>query len=152
MDRQPMRQQQQPPLPDDGSPAFYIFCRNPSGSNVWYPVTALQGDATSRATSDAIKDGKFGSDFMEARMETSIAKAVFAKERELTDTAVRANPALKKYKKDLQWGYKMLTKELMADIQSGKVQSPATKVLAKDMMEETTLDAIGKSLGNLFSV
>jgi len=97
-------------LPEDGTPVFTLFVRNPDGAKLWYPVGALQGDGRSKSLVMGAQT-KWGRKFYQGALDKGVAKAVFgsdnASRNRMMETAVRQFPQLKRNVKNLEFGYQV---------------------------------------------
>lgn len=102
---QPQRQNQMS-MPEDGTPVFAIFVRT-SRTKIWYPLGAVQGDDRSKSLVNALKGGFLKSMYANT-LDKGIAQTVYGKDSgRYVQNALRMYPQLKKYKKDLEFGYKV---------------------------------------------
>lgn len=110
-------------LPEDGTPVFAIFVRTPR-AKLWYPMGAVQGDDRSKSLVNALKGG-FARGMYANALDKGIAQTVYGKDGgKFTQNALRMYPQLKKYSKDLEFGYRVMA--------VGLDEQP-TKIVTKDM-------------------
>lgn len=110
-------------LPEDGTPVFAIFVRT-NRAKLWYPLGAVQGDDRSKGIVNALK-GNFARGMYENALDKGIAQTVYGKDNNrYVSNAVRMYPQLKKYSKQLEFGYKVAAVGL---------DDQPTKVISKEM-------------------
>ena len=97
--------------PADGTPLFYLYCRTAPGKP-WYPVSAMKGDGQSKGLVDAWLGSPFAKSVFKDRLDQGMARSIFDSERRLADMAVTQYAQLKDSKPRLQWGFKILSKDL----------------------------------------
>lgn len=133
-------QQQNPPLPEDGTPVFALFVRTPR-TKIWYPLGGVKGDDRSKNLVNALKGG-IARGMYENALDRGMAQTLYGKDNNrFLQTAIRLYPQLKRYTSQLEFGYKILAKDL--DEQPTK---PVTKEMA-----QTIFATIRKRFGDLFS-
>lgn len=127
-------------LPEDGTPVFAIFVRT-TRAKLWYPMGAVQGDNRSKNLVNALKGG-FAKGMYANALDKGIAQTVYGKGGEkFVQNAVRMYPQLKKYTKQLEFGYRVMAIDL--DEQPTK---PVTKEMALPFAEWAK-----KQLDNVFN-
>lgn len=93
-------------LPEDGTPVFAIFVRT-NRAKIWYPLGTVKGDDKSKQLVSALKNA-VGRALYENALDKGIAQTVYGKDRQrFLSSAIRMYPQLKRYQKDLQFGYKV---------------------------------------------
>ena len=101
------KRQDQLKLPQDGTPIFAIFVRT-TRAKIWYPLGAVQGDARSKTLVDALK-GRFARALYENALDRGIAQTVYGKDStRFLQNAVKMYPQLKRYQKELEFGYRVM--------------------------------------------
>lgn len=111
-------------LPEDGTPVFAIFVRTPR-AKLWYPLGAVKGDDRSKGLVNALK-GSFGRAMYSNALDKGIAQTVYGKEsNRFLQNALRMYPQLKKYQRDLEFGYKVTARDL---------DEQPTKVVTREMI------------------
>lgn len=89
---------------------------------MWYPLGAVKGDERSKSLVDALKSGFLRSMYANT-LDKGIAQTVYGKDRQrFLQNATRMYPQLKKYVKELEFGYKVAAVGL--DEQPTKVLTP----------------------------
>lgn len=110
-------------LPEDGTPVFAIFVRT-SRAKLWYPLGAVQGDDRSKSLVNALKGG-FARGMYANALDKGIAQTLYGKDgSKFVQNAIRMYPQLKKYSKDLEFGYRVAAVGL---------EDQPTKPVSKDM-------------------
>lgn len=107
--QRPMQPKQQPgmTLPEDGTPVFAIFVRT-QRAKIWYPLGAVQGDNRSKDLVNALKNGGFAQGMYENALDKGIAQTLYGRDKDrFNQNAVRMYPQLKKYVRELQFGYRV---------------------------------------------
>lgn len=111
------------PLPEDGTPVFALFVRT-TRAKLWYPMGAVQGDDRSKSLVNAMKGG-FMKSMYENALDKGIAQTVYGKDSQrFLANAIRMYPQLKKYQKNLEFGYKVVAVDL---------EEQPTKIVTKEM-------------------
>lgn len=132
-------QQQNVPLPEDGTPVFALFVRT-QRTKIWYPLGAVKGDDRSKNMVNALKGG-FAKGLYQQALDRGMAQTLYGKEgTKYVQGAVRMYPQLKKYTNDLQFGYKVAA--------VGLDEQP-TKLVTKEMAG-TMFSNISRGVGNFF--
>lgn len=117
------QQQNQLKLPEDGTPVFAIFVRTPR-AKIWYPLGAVQGDGRSKSLVDALKGG-LGKNLYQNALDRGIAQTVYGTESvRFLQNAIKRYPQLKKYQRELEFGYRVMAQGL---------EDQKTKAVSKDM-------------------
>lgn len=117
------QQQQQPKLPEDGTPIFALFVRTPR-QKIWYPLGAVQGDDRSKNLVNSLKGG-FSRGMYEQALDRGMAQTLYGKDNDrFLQGAFRLYPQLKKFSKDLEFGYRVAAVGL---------EEQQTRVVSKDM-------------------
>lgn len=123
--REPARPQgqEQLKLPEDGTPVFAIFVRT-TRAKVWYPLGAVRGDEKSKTLVGALKNS-FGRALYSNALDKGIAQTVYGKDSErYVQNAIRMYPQLKRYRKELEFGYRVMAVGL---------EEQKTKAVSRDM-------------------
>lgn len=117
------QQQQQMQLPEDGTPVFGIFVRT-TRAKIWYPLGGVTGDGKAKGLVNAMKGGFAKSMYVNA-LDKGMAATVYGKDNgRYVQNALRMYPQLKKYTKDLEFGYKVTAVDL---------EEQPTKLLTREM-------------------
>ena len=146
MSQQIAQQQQKPELPSDGTPLFYLYCRNPKSKVMWYPVSMMRGDGQSKGLVGAWVNAPFGKNVFKDRLDEGMARSIFESERRLTDMARQQYPSLKKLR-SLEWGYKVIDRDIMAKVESKEMDEPTTQVVTRSMFEDSMIEKAKKAIG-----
>ena len=127
-------------LPEDGTPVFAIFVRT-NRARIWYPLGSVKGDDRSKMLVRALKNA-FGRALYQNALDRGIAQTIYGQgRRRFTDSAIRAYPQLKRYKKELEFGYKVAAIDLEA--QKIKAVTPDQAV--------GVFDAMKRNITNMFN-
>lgn len=98
-------------LPEDGTPVFDIFVRT-SRAKLWYPVCAIAGDERSKRLVNALKSS-WGRAIYKNAIDKAMAKSLYESNKgKILKAVIQSYPHLKKYQASLQYGYKVLAKDL----------------------------------------
>lgn len=117
------QQQQQMKLPEDGTPVFALFVRTPR-QKIWYPLGAVKGDDRSKNLVNALKGG-FASGMYQKALDRGMAQTLYGKDNNrYLDGAFRLYPQLKKFAKELEFGYRIAALNL---------EDQKTRVVSKDL-------------------
>ena len=136
----------QPEMPEDGTPVFYLYCRNPKSKVMWYPVSMMRGDGQSKGLVGAWVNSPFAKGVFKDRLDEGMARSIYESERRLTEMARQQYPSLKKLR-ELEWGYKVMDKEIMAKVAAKEMDEPKTQVVNKAMFEESFLEKAKRAVG-----
>ena len=137
--------------PADGSTVFYLYCRSSPGKP-WYPVSAMKGDGQSKGLINAWLGSPFAKQVFKDRLDEGMAKSIFDSERRLAEMAVAQYTQLKDYKSRLQWGFKILDKDVMAKEAAGEIEEVKIVPVSKSMISEGgVLQQAQNAASNLFS-
>uniref|UniRef100_A0A6U7JCK4 Uncharacterized protein n=1 Tax=Haptolina brevifila TaxID=156173 RepID=A0A6U7JCK4_9EUKA len=139
-------QSRAPEAPSDGTPIFYLYCRTSPGKP-WYPVSAMKGDGQSRGLVNAWLNSPFAKGVFKDRLDEGMARSIFDSERRLADMACEQYRQLKDNKARLQWGFKVLSKDVMAKEAAGEIEKVKIVPVNKDMLKGGILDQAKKALG-----
>lgn len=102
--QQPRPEQAQ--LPEDGTPVFAIFVRT-DRAKIWYPMGSVKGDSKSKQLVGALKNA-VGRALYQNALDKGIAQTVYGKDRQrFLNSALRMYPQLKRYQKELVFGYRV---------------------------------------------
>ena len=141
----PQPGQMPPEIPsDDGTPLFYLFCRTANVPTLWYPVSSMKGDGQSKGLINAWLNSPFGKMAFKNRLDSGMARSIFDSERQLADAAVRTHPALKKMQNSLEWGYKVVDREIMAKEQAGEIEKQKVIHVTRSMIDDGFINQAGK--------
>jgi len=132
-------QAQQAAPPTDGSTVFYLYCRSEPGKP-WYPVSAMKGDGQSKGLVNAWLGSPVAKQVFKNRLDEGMAASIFDSERRLAEMAVTQYTQLKSYKARLQWGFKILDKDVMAKEQAGEIEEQKIVPVYRDMVKAGVLD------------
>lgn len=117
------QQQQQPKVPEDGTPLFALFVRT-NRQKIWYPLGAVTGDDRSKNLVNSLKSG-FSRGMAASAMDKGMAQTLYGKQNErFMQGAFRLYPQLKKFQRDLEFGYRVSAVDL---------EEQKTRVVTKDM-------------------
>ena len=128
----------------DGTPLFYLFCRTANVPTLWYPVSSMKGDGQSKGLINAWLNSPFGKMAFKNRLDSGMARSIFDSERQLADAAVRTHPALKKMQNSLEWGYKVVDREIMAKEQAGEIEKQKVIHVTRSMIDDGFINQAGK--------
>ena len=123
---------------------FYLFCRTPNVPTLWYPVSSMKGDGQSKGLINAWLNSPFGKMAFKNRLDSGMARSIFDSERQLADAAVRTHPALKKMQNSLEWGYKVVDREIMAKEQAGEIEKQKVIHVTRSMIDDGFINQAGK--------
>lgn len=133
-------QQQNPPLPEDGTPVFALFVRTPR-TKIWYPLGGVKGDDRSKNLVNALKGG-IARGMYEQALDRGMAQTLYGKDNSrFLQTALRMYPQLKRYAAELEFGYKILAKGL---------DEQPTKPVSKEMAQ-SIFASIRKRISGFFN-
>ena len=138
MQQQGMQQQAQS-APTDGIPVFYLYCRTGQGKP-WYPVSAMKGDGQSKGLINAWLNSPVAKGVFKDRLDEGMARSIFDSERRLAEMATEQYRQLNEYKARLQWGFKILDKDLVAKEARGEIEKQKIIPVNKGMLKEGILD------------
>lgn len=141
----PKQQARSPEPPPDGETNFYLYCRDESRV-MWYPISMMKGDGQSNALVNAWLNTPFAKGVFKDRLDEGMARSIFESEKRLLSMAKQQYPPLKKEKKPLEWGYKVVSKELMAKEASGEIEKQKIICVSRDMVKDSFLDQAKKAL------
>ena len=152
-----MPQQQmvrEPEYSPDGTPVFYLYCRNPKSRVMWYPISSMRGDGQSKALIAAWLNAPIGKGVMRSRLDEGMARSIFESERRLSSMARKQYPSLKNIR-ELEWGYKVLDRDVAAKEAAGELEAEALtesgklKIfkVEKEMVKDSILDQAKKMFG-----
>jgi hypothetical protein len=125
-------QQRPPGPPADGSSIFYLYCRSAPGKP-WYPVSAMKGDGQSKGLINAWLSSPIAKGVFKERLDQGMARSIYDSERRLAEMAVQQQPLLKKDKARLEWGFKILDKDVAAKEAAGEIEEQTIVVVNKEM-------------------
>ena len=128
-------QQQAPDAPADGTPIFYLYCRTGPGKP-WYPVSAMKGDGQSKGLVNAWLGAPVAKDVFKNRLVEGMARSIYDSERRLADMATEQYRQLKDSKARLQWGFKILSKDLQIKEAAGEIEKQKIVPVNKAMLTE----------------
>ena len=86
----------------------------------------------------------FGKMAFKNRLDSGMARSIFDSERQLADAAVRTHPALKKMQNSLEWGYKVVDREIMAKEQAGEIEKQKVIHVTRSMIDDGFINQAGK--------
>jgi len=129
------QQMQDPEAPPDGQSLFYLYCRTKSRV-MWYPVSVMRGDGQSKGLISAWLGSPFAKGVFKNRLDEGMARSIFDSERRLTDMARKQYPSLKKMT-SLEWGFKIVDKDVMAKEAAGEIEPQKIIYVTKDMVKDT---------------
>jgi len=139
-------QQRSPDAPADGTPIFYLYCRTAPGKP-WYPVSAMKGDGQSKGLVNAWLNSPFAKGVFKDRLDEGMARSIFDSERRLADMACEQYAQLRDNKSRLQWGFKVLSKDVMAKEAAGDIDKQKIVPVNKGMLSDGIIDQAKKALG-----
>jgi len=131
-------QQGAPPVPPDGTPIFYLYCRTGPGKPS-YPVSAMKGDGQSKAIVNAWLGSPFAKGVFKDRLDEQMARSIFDSERRLAGMACEQYKQLKDSKARLQWGFKILQSDLVKKEASGEMEKQGIVWVNRGMIKEGIL-------------
>ena len=138
-----------PDPPSDGSTLFYLYCRTGAGKP-WYPVSAMKGDGQSKGLITAWLNAPLGKAVFKDRLDEGMAKSIFESERRLASLATDQYAQLKDYKARLQWGFKILDKDVTLKEEKGELEKQKIVLVSKGMITEGVLDQAKGAFDGLF--
>ena len=94
-----------------------------------------QGDGQSKTLVNAWLGSPVAKGVFKDRLDESMAGSIFDSERRLAQMAVDQYTQLKSYKARLQWGFKILDKDVMAKEQAGEIEEQKIVPVSKSMGE-----------------
>ena len=145
MQQMPQPGQMPPEIPsEDGMPLFYLFCRTANVPTLWYPVSSMKGDGQSKGLINAWLGSPLAKQVFKDRLDSGMARSIFDSERQLADAAVRTHPALKKMQNSLEWGYKVVDREIMAKEQAGEIEKQKVIHVTRSMIDDGFINQAGK--------
>jgi hypothetical protein len=107
----------------------------------------MRGDGQSKGLINAWLNSPFGKGVFKDRLDEGMARSIFDSERRLAEMAVDQYTQLKDYKARLQWGFKILDRDLMAKEESGEIEKQKIVVVNKSMLKGGLLDRAKEMLG-----
>ena len=78
-----------------------------------------------------------------------MAQSIFDSERRLAQMAVEQYTQLKDYKARLQWGFKIMDKDVYAKEAAGEIEEQKIVAVSKSMIKDGLLDRAKKAAGGL---
>ena len=99
-----------------------------------------QGDGQSKTLVNAWLGSPVAKGVFKDRLDESMAGSIFDSERRLAQMAVDQYTQLKSYKARLQWGFKILDKDVMAKEQAGEIEEQKIVPVSKGMLKDGLLD------------
>jgi hypothetical protein len=142
---QPQSQAPQPPR--DGTPVFYLYCRSGPGKP-WYPVSVMKGDGQSKGLVNAWLNSPVAKGVFKDRLDEGMAKSIFESERRLASMAIEQFKQLKNYQSRLQWGFKIISTELMAKEAAGEVEEQKIVPVSRNMIKDGILEQAQAAAAN----
>ena len=91
---------------------FYLYCRSGSGKP-WYPVSAMKGDGQSKGLINAWLNSPLAKGVFKTRLDEGMARSIFESEKRLASLACEQYSHMRGLKQRLEWGYKIVDRELM---------------------------------------
>ena len=88
------------------------FHTSPPLSPSRYPVSALKGDGQSKGLINAWLNSPVAKGVFKDRLDEGMARTIFESERRLGDMAAEQYPQLREQKARLQYGFKILSKDV----------------------------------------
>mmetsp|Transcript_46579 Transcript_46579/g.76995 ORF Transcript_46579/g.76995 Transcript_46579/m.76995 type:complete len:202 (+) Transcript_46579:1-606(+) len=141
----PQQQIREPETPPDGTPVFYLYCRTAS-KVMWYPVSSMRGDGQSQGLINAWLNSPFAKGVFKNRLDEGMARSIFESERRLNEMARKQYPMLKKVGK-LEWGYKVLQRDIVAKEAAGELEKQKIVVVTKEMVKDSMIEQARKAVG-----
>jgi len=141
----PQQQARTPDPPPEGATNFYLYCRDESRV-MWYPVSQMRGDGQSNAIVGAWLNSPVAKSVFKNRLDEGMARSIFESEKRLVSMARQQYPPLKKEKKPLEWGYKVVSKELMAKEAAGEIEKQKIVPVSRDMIKDSWIDQAKQAL------
>lgn len=129
---QQMQQQAPAGPPADGSSIFYLYARTGPGKP-WYPVSAMKGDGQSKGLINAWLNSPFAKGLFKNRLDEGMARSIYDSERRLAEMAVQQHKTLRDSKARLQWGFKILDKDVAAKEAAGDIEKQKVVLVNKEM-------------------
>jgi len=142
-------QQAPPEAPADGSSIFYLYARTGPGKP-WYPVSAMKGDGQSKGLINAWLGSPWAKGFFKDRLDSGLAASIFDSERRLAEMAVSQYSLLRDYKSRLQWGFKILDKDVNAKEAAGEIEKQNIVPVNRGMIQKGPLEAAQNVVTNVF--
>jgi len=100
-----------PPLPQDGTPVFVVFART-QHAKVWYPVGMVGGDPKAKTLVSGMNSA-LGKRLYGGALDRGIAQVVFGPDsKKFLENGMKQYPQLKKYRNELEFGYKVVSSEI----------------------------------------
>lgn len=110
-------------IPEDGTPVFAIFVRT-NRAKIWYPLGSVQGDDRSKQLVGALKN-RLGRALYSNALDKGIAQTVYGQNgARFITSALRMYPQLKRYQRELEFGYR---------VTAAGLEPQPTKAVSKDM-------------------
>lgn len=141
----PQQQQREPELPPPGQSVFYLYCRT-KARVMWYPVSQMKGDGQSKGLVNAWINSPFAKGVFKNRLDAGMARSIFESERRLSEMAKQQYPSLKKANQ-LEWGYKVIDRDVMAKEEAGEIEKQAIIYVTKEMIEDSLIEKAKKAIG-----
>lgn len=106
-------------------------------------------DGQSKGLINAWLGSPFAKGVFKDRLDEGMARSIFDSERRLAQMAVEQYTQLKDYKARLQWGFKIMDKDVMAKEAAGEIEEQKIVPVSKSMLNDSPLDQAKKAAENL---
>lgn len=113
---------------------------------MWYPVSMMRGDGQSKGLINAWLNSPFGKGVFKGRLDAGMARSIFESERKLAEMAKKQYPSLKKALQ-LEWGYKVIDRDVMAKEDSGEIEKQSIIYVTKEMVQDSLIEKAKKAVG-----
>ena len=104
-------------------------------------------DGQSKGLINAWLGSPFAKGVFKDRLDEGMARSIFDSERRLAQMAVEQYTQLKDYKARLQWGFKIMDKDVMAKEAAGEIEEQKIVPVSKSMLKDSPLDQAKKAAG-----
>lgn len=108
-----------------------------------FPLPACsdaRSDAQSKGLISAWLNAPLAKGVFKDRLDEGMARSIFDSERRLAQMAVEQYTQLKDYKARLQWGFKIMDKDVYAKEAAGEIEEQKIVPVSKSMLKDGLLD------------
>ena len=127
---------------------FYLYCRTAPGKP-WYPVSAMKGDGQSKGLINAWLNSPVAKTVFKDRLDEGMARSIYDSERRLASMAVEQYRNLKDNQARLQWGFKVLSIDVLAKEKSGDIEKQKIVPVNRGMLKEGVMEQAQAAMGNV---
>jgi hypothetical protein len=108
----------------------------------------MKGDGQSKGLVNAWLNSPVAKGVFKDRLDEGMAKSIFESERRLASMAIEQFKQLKNYQSRLQWGFKIISTELMAKEAAGEVEEQKIVPVSRNMIKDGILEQAQAAAAN----